>query len=359
MGTITALQISDLHDKGDLSELEALVSFANQTKPDVLAIAGDLQDGLTYRQFFLEANQKIIESIDMPDEEKELVKYQQMHDLVSQEGEETVRENIEQLAQTHEKGKQIMGEFEKYLNNKENVENAINKFYDELEKNKESIEQENKKAFAKIQQHLVGMNNKLGEIKAKKIGVRGNHDIDAIYSLDQIHWLEKDGPAEIKGITFAGAPNTYEAIIGVPSEFYNALEDDPPTKDITEFIKQFGGDEDLEAFKQNNPVYQRLEKQLQGKSTDILVTHKGIGEFAHEYGYGAGLALWVKDKIIQENKPTTILSGHIHGDELYSTTEGYQGLRSSNQKAYIIHMDSETKKIKQIEVYKKVYETIT
>ncbi|MBD3362063.1 hypothetical protein GF358_04730 [Candidatus Woesearchaeota archaeon] len=359
MGTITALQISDIHDKGDLSELEALVSFANETKPDVVVAAGDLSDGAVYQQLFLQANKKIIEAIDMPAEEKELVKYQQMHELVSKEGEEKVREHLQSVSGTAEEGEQMLEEFKKYLSNKENIAKAINKFQEELGKNKETIAAENKKVFDTIKQHLTGMNTKLGEIKSKKVGVRGNHDSDYVYKMNNLHWLEKDGPAEINGITFAGAPNTYEAIAGMPQQFYSKLEDDVPIQDINEFIKQFGTNEDLEEFKQNNPVYQRLEKQLQGKSTDFLVTHKGIGEFSQGFGYGAGLALWVKDKIIQENKSPIILSGHIHGDELYSAEEGYQGLRSSNQKAYIMYIDSETKKIKQIDVYKKVYETIT
>lgn len=301
MAIATFLQASDTHDRGDLLDLEAVVNLANEKKPDGVILPGDLFDaGVT---------------IGVIEDAKQLVK----------EAEKT--------------------------GDKENAKKLFN----------ESI--------MVLIQYFLTASNMLKQSKHKYLGVLGNHDPNDVHQMQGIHWLDKDGPVEIKGLKIAGAQNMPETEIiqEFPKELYAGRERDKYISDIEKFIKETGTKEDLDNFRKSNPVYQRLVKETKEKTADILVAHTGIEKLALEerkdgqkidWTYGAGLALWVKDKTLKK-EPLIMLSGHVHPQPLYVKEHGYQGLRSSNEYAYIIHVNTETKQIEKIEVYQKVYEKVS
>lgn len=358
------LQVSDSHDRGDLLELEAVVNLERETKPTATVFIGDITDGLRYRDMFVNAQKEVFTSVDMPTEEKQAaIKYSMVHALVEEEGEEKIRNEIN-TAPDLENRDQIRETFESYVKNKDAIQKILRKFHSDFG---QKITDANKKILETILTEAAETDKKIGEMKSKILAVRGNHDLDSCYSMKRIHWLEKDGPVDLQGLLVAGAPNTMHHVKGIPAQLYSTLEEDIPISDIEKFIKETGTKEDIENFKKNNPVYQRLTTQLQGRTADMLVTHIGLGTLALEerkdgqkidWGYGAGLALWVKDKVLKK-EPLIMLSGHVHSQPLYVKEHGYQGLRSSNERAYVIHVNTETKQIEQIDVYKKVYEKIS
>jgi len=356
MAIAKLLQVSDLHDKGDCREIDGLAQLVNETKPDSILAAGDIFDGIVYHKLFLEANEKIDSIINLTDEEKVISKIQPMYEQLRNMSEDEIKQKIQNLDKPEKEKKQIIENVQTYLENKEEINQIMDNLDSKIKNNQEKIAEINQEVINTIAQNMKKSDEELSKIKPKIIATRGDHETDIAYLVKNIHWLEKDGPVSVKGLTIAGAPNTYEQIKGIPEELYNKLEEDEPIKDIEEFIKQYGTKDDLEKFKENNQTYQRLENQLKDKKADILVTHKGIDSFAGKWGYGAGLALWVKEKTIDGKKPI-ILCGHEHSNPFYSNEHGYEGLRSNPERAYVLYVDTETKKIKEIDVYKKVIET--
>lgn len=297
MAIAKILHVSDIHDRGDLKGLEAVVNFANATKPDAVIGTGDWFDGGV--------------TIGVIEDAKQLVK----------EAEKT--------------------------GDKENAKKIFN----------ESI--------MVLIQYFLTADNMLKKSKHKYLGVLGNHDPNYVHQMQGIHWLDKDGPVEVKGLKIAGAQNMPETEIiqQFPKDLYAGRERDKYISDIEKFIKETGTKEDLDNFRKSNPVYQRLVKETKEKTADILVAHTGIEKLALEerkdgqkidWQYGAGLALWAKDKVLRK-EPLIMMCGHVHPQPLYLNENGYQGLRASNERAYLVHVNTETKQIEQIDVYKRVY----
>jgi len=343
MGTATFLQVSDIHTKENLQEIKSVAELANSIENlDAVLCAGDLFDGWYHAELVQQAQESQKKAQDnLSEEEKEFLQDKskqvmlQVHELVQKHGEDV----FSQLNAEEEQKEFLKQEYEA---NKEIIEKVSGK----LQQLNEAV----KTLEEKITTHINGADQIIGEINSAFYMVRGNHDVDSVYSMKNVHFLDKTGSIEIKGLKIAGAPNTDERIPQLADGFYKSLEIDIFDKDG--FIKEKGED-----------VYQKLlddlpiAKRLKNAEIDILVTHKGLHEMAigtdrngepHNYGYGRAL-----EKIVKKKKPAVILGGHVHGRGYIVQKRGYQGIRSSDQRAYTLHVDTETKKVSKIDVYIK------
>ncbi|MBN1645082.1 metallophosphoesterase [Candidatus Woesearchaeota archaeon] len=358
MAIATVLHFSDIHENGSGQDLDAIVELANSTKPDAAISSGDLVDGQVILDFFAEAEKQVL---NLSEEQITLYStYSPVYITVKQKGEEEIKKQLKDPRVSKEE----IGLFKTYFEKKETIDNTIETIAKETENKGQEIL---KTAMPQLTKYISKLDKGISKIKCPVLGVKGNHDPDLVYKImKNMIYLEKR-PAKIKGLVFAGAPNTNEMISGLPEELYKDLGQDAFVNNIEEFIQRAGSKEDIENFKSNNKVYQKLKKQLQKTKADVLVTHKGLDSFAGNFGYGAGLALWVKEQTVK-GKNLINLCGHIHDTPFYSNEHGYEGIRAGAEnlgerksgvaRAYVLHIDTETKQITEIDVYKKIYEAI-
>lgn len=343
MGTATFLQVSDIHTKENLQEIKSVAELANSIENlDAVLCAGDLFDGWYHAELVQNAQEeqkKAQEKLSdeeqafLQDESKQMML--QVHDLVQKHGEDVFSQlNVE------DEQKEVLKQ--EYETNKETLAKVSSKFQ-KVNEALQTLEE-------KITKHISGADKVIGEINSTFYMVRGNHDIDSVYSMKNVHFLDKTSSIDIKGIKIAGAPNTNERIPQLADGFYKALEIDIFDKDA--FVKE-KGEEVYQKLLEDLPI----AKRLKNAEIDILVTHKGLHEMAIGTGrngepvnYGYGRAL---EKIVKKKKPSVILGGHIHGRGYIVQKRGYQGIRSSDQRAYTLHVDTETKKVSKIDVYIK------
>ena len=356
MTIATVLHFSDIHTDANMQDLEAIVDLANSTKPDVAASSGNLVDGKIILEMFGKAENEILNFNE--DQIKVFSEYGQVYSTVKEIGEEKIKTQLK----NPKVSKEERNLFESYFKKKETIDKTIEEITEKAERKREEI---TKAIMPDLVRYISKIDKGLGKIKCPLLGVRGNHDPDLVYKImKNMTYLEKT-PVKIKGLVFAGAPNTNEILRGLPQELYKGLGEDEFIEDIEKFIQEVGTEEDLKQYKSNNKVYSKLKKQLKSTKADVLVTHKGLDSFAGSAGYGAGLALWLKEETATGDSLIS-LCGHMHGKPFYSNEHGYEGLRAGAEdpgkkesgvaRAYVLHIDTKTKKIVEIDVYKKVYE---
>jgi Icc-related predicted phosphoesterase len=351
MAILTALNCADIHT-GIESErpynLEAVIDLSKKEKVDIVLNAGDLVDAWQYVNRHLK---RIQEAVLSEEEAEVLIQNQGIAQWVAKEGEENIRKVLENMPS--EENQKILSELEKYISNKDAFLAAAAKFKKGMENPSEEIKT---KTLEEIAGHISMIDKKLKEFEAPVISVAGNHDPDFVYEMKNTHYLEKKGAVNARGLTIDGTPNTNEIVPHLPEEFYRK-ENDDFHPDVEGFIEQFGTEEDLQNFKTNNAVYKRMKK------ADLVLAHKKPQRFSvdsegqdmdTQFGYGAGLM-----QIIKDTNPSVILSGHTHGREFFSTECGYEMLRASHQRAYVLEINTETKQIERIKVYRRVYEEAT
>lgn len=323
-----------------------------------------------------------------------------LEDLVQRHSEETVRDWMFYGQVTHGGGvqelKSLLGSQELSEENRDQLEAVIGEYEqnrDRIEGNAKKIETDDE--FRRQNEQLLGnyagkireiygrLADVMAEAPAPILVVRGNHDLDMIdEALDDLVQDGKvyrpdlaDGAVSVPGIdlTFAGAMNWYEALRVVPGELYQTAEFDlfmtnkPESqqmwaKQALAFIQQYGTEDDVlqyvESVKRGDPwgvpdrVKEKLPvaQRLKGTKADVLLTHKGMGMFATsgDVDQGSGIGL---DYVVKEMQPAIHLCGHVHGEGLVSEENGVQGVRSSDQKVYMLHVDEETKEVVQVDVY--------
>ncbi len=367
MAVIKLLQASDVHEEDDvrMPRWKAVRSLANSSKVDIALLLGDFfhtQDVVIADELKKELSAEY--QTHFP---KSLLKDVQVHtDLVGSikqvGGLENLKQAVEAPGVPEEMRKEIKGQIAYYEANKDRIKNSLDAI------GKDKWLQGKHKSIADIISKEAGSRYKkldelVGGIKAPVLGVRGNWEVDCVYDMKKIQFVEKK-PVTVKGLTFAGAPNWYEALAHLPGELYSKHEWDPANpQGVVDFIQKNGTQEDLEKYVRNveagNPLAipeKMLKKfptyaRLENVKADVLLTHKGPGLMAMEgdedRGSGYGL-----EHAMRKMKPSMVLGAHIHGKGLFTDEDGYQGLKSTDRRVYISHVDNSAKKILKIEVYK-------
>ncbi|MBI5065479.1 hypothetical protein HZA97_04520 [Candidatus Woesearchaeota archaeon] len=349
MATTKIFQFGDLHDPRKYSAVRQFMQ--SRSDINVGVFVGDAFEGKTYAEKYQEALKKEMSGLKnnlSPDEAKLL----QIAQMVQANGgienlEKALIENKD--SELNEQISQLVGV---YRQNEDKIQVAAQKQNKFVHDNKDKIQAAQKKTLEAVlgmaKKDAQAANKELSQVKQKIVGIPGNHDLVNIYEhLSAIHWLDKKGPIKVGGLSFGGMINCGDKDRIVPSEeLYAHFEKDVPYERIEEFLKSNGSASDLKEFYENNAVVKRCK----GQSIDCLVTHKGFDGFAGGFGVNAGAK-----KAFETMKPKLQLCGHIHGAGLYDDTKGYQGLKSTEKYAYVIHVDNDTKEIEKVEVYKWVY----
>lgn len=203
--------------------------------------------------------------------------------------------------------------------------------------------------------------------KTPILGVAGNWETDVVYEKlgKKITFVEKsDKPVTVAGFTFAGAPNFNERLSVFPKQMYDGIEQDCfSPQEVLAFIDKHGTPEDREEYEAQlenenvlaipDTVLEKMPtyKRLKDKTVDFLLCHKGTGKLAvspTQEDFGSGYAL---ERALDTLTRRYELCGHIHGKGFRVEEPDHFGLRSTDQRFYIIHADNVDKKIKKIEVY--------
>jgi len=361
---VKLLQASDIHEEDDvgLPMYHNLVELSNSENVDIALLLGDYfgeQDLRLAKQH----QQKIAQEIQnlLPEEVHHDIT---LHSIIEEQlgGLERAKSLLDSPEAPPEAKKQLVEYIEQYEARKDHIPASLA----QVKKHEPTIQKYNEVMTADISnkaaQRYVRLDKVVAKFNAEVLGTRGNWELDPIYGMKNIHFVEKK-PVTHKGLSFAAAPNWYEALANIPKELYQLAEHDPVSpQQMVEFIAQHGSEEDVNTYINNVkagdklgvpesvkallPVYRRLK----GVKADILLTHKGPGWMAtqgdKDYGSGMGLEM-----IMEEMKPKIVLGGHIHGRGLSSDEEVWHGVRSSDHRVYITHVDNQTKIIEQIDVY--------
>lgn len=367
MAVLKLLQASDVHEEDDvrMPRWRDVRSLANSSKVDIALLLGDFfdeQDSMIAAEL-----QKELSAACQQHFPKSMLKdvdvYNRLNRHVQEVGGlERLKQAVEGPEVPDELRNEIKGLIGYFEANKNRIKPSLDAFSrdkwlkDKHKKMADVISQEAGERYKRL-------DDLVGGIKAPVLGVRGNWEVDCVYDMKKIQFVEKK-PVTIKGLTFAGAPNWYERLAALPAGLYAKHEWDPASvDDMVNFIQNNGTQEDLEKYVRNveagNPlaIPEKIKKKLptyarlENVKADVLLTHKGPGLMAVEgdKDLGSGFGL---EHAMQKMKPKIVLGGHIHGKGFFTDEDGYQGLRSTDRRVYISHVDNSAKKILKIEVYK-------
>lgn len=383
MALVKLLQASDVHDETvGAKRFKGIVNLANQVKVDGMLLIGDFFDkqDVALSQFLRQRNlPKIRERLEKytPKEKENFgIAYGLYQQLGGLEG---AKRRVNSPDLPDEERKNILELIKLYEANQ--VE--IDKLWKEHAEWSRDLEQKvTKKVLAESKKRYEGLDKILTKYAGPVLGIRGNWETDSAYEanvMKKLKLVEKEkSPVKIKGLSFVGAPNWYEAVVGkgglpigvyekMEHDFVDPEEDDDPkstAEQVATFIKKHAPDEfdryvanvnaggnpkDIPvAALEKHPVYARLKNKA-----DVLLTHKGPDKMAlRQDGFNTRSG-WCLEHAVENNvQPSIILGGHIHGKGLYDDSNGYQGLRSSDRRVYVTTIDDVSKKITQIDVYK-------
>ena len=247
---VKILHATDVHT--DLKKYEKLVNYANSSDVDAFLITGDLTDKDS-KAYSIMSSKAVINAIKK----------------------NTANENLESIIKRLKTGEAILKDHPA----KERIlSEALNEF----------------RAYQLAE--IKAVYNILGNCKKQVYAVTGNHDPDFISEeMDNIHFLDKDGSAEICGIKFAGTPSTYELPAGVLPMDYTHLRD---------YV--FDDAEDV-AY---SPEYNRLRNE----KIDVLATHGGLADRLTRDILSGKRPDHVMYKLIKEKEDERILDqerGHL------------------------------------------------
>lgn len=349
---IKILQASDLHDNPDFGKLRSIHELIRKEGNICAAfLLGDFFNEQRYASIGSKSQNAVQQRAfqQLSDQEKQLM---QLEILAKQMGGiENIKIALPNLP--GEQREQMRKFVFQYEANKEQLILAFQKFnkiYRTFSKEAKSVDDVIKEMEAMFQSDISVFDSIIGEFGVPVYGVRGNWDPDQIYQLKNMHFVEKQ-PIQLEGLNIAGVPGWYEKVRIIPNCFYKDVEIEPTNQEIEELLQE--NEKEAKNLIENNQVLKRLKDQ----SIDILVAHKGPHALAEDlsgssnYGYGYGLG-----RIVEEKKPKIVLGGHIH-QSLFDGTHNYQGVRSGDEKAYVLHIDAGSSKIVQIDKYK--YKQIT
>jgi len=364
------LQGSDFHfkDEQDLeARVKAMADLAAKEQVDAAFLLGDFfndqaQEYAGFWQLRKEEEQR------MKSLPKDAVNDYQMFVQIQQLG---GPEKLMQLLQSGQLNKndaqgvtQLLQQFQQ---RGPHLEDSLKTMKEFLQWRQDAYKQSSEAMLTYAKQQYETLNDALEAFDVPLLGVRGNHDFDGVYeTLSNITFVEKTGGVDLNGLVIQAAPNVYEQV--GPGEVYKTLERDLATHPqdlqmIVQYIAQKDGEGEakkyVEQVQSGNPydvpeyIKEMIDtyKRLKGKQGDVLLTHKGPDQLAKQgdRDYGSGIGL---HHIIKEMDPSIILGGHIHDDGAFDDSHGYQGLRSSDKVVYINHIDTDSKRIVAIDVYK-------
>ncbi len=347
------LHATDVHT--DLRKYEAIVNHANSSNVDAVLITGDLsdKDSGAYQKIYQTAMRSAIEKHASKEALATLknteaaaqsvfplinlmqhtgAKPENLEALI---GELDVDENIKERLKTD--AKDFKANFEKFRKLNEQFQAALKK-----DQNSEKIENEADKTFEDYQKkEIKDIHAVLSQCKKQVYAVTGNHDPGFISEfMENVHFLDKDGTAEICGIRFAGTPSTYESVKGITDKNYKHLED--------YVIKSKEGEVE------KSPEYNRLKKD----KFDVLATHCGIADRTYrDKMQGPDMVAY---RLMKEKEVKLNLSGHIH-DELIKKVDDILQLNPGAERVYEIDMEKKDGKvhINKVVVYKYVLDAGT
>lgn len=370
MVVVKVLQGSDFHFKDDEdleARVHAMAQLADKAQVDAAFLLGDFfnDQAQEYAGFWQLRQEEQDRMKSLP---KETVNDYQLFVQVQQLGGPEKLVQLLQSGQLNETDAQsVMQLLQQFEQRGPHLKESLKPMQEFMEWRKKAYDESSEKMLEYAKQQYQTLNAALESFNVPLLGVRGNHDFDGAYEiLSNITFVEQTGGVNLKGLIVQAAPNVYEHM--GPQEVYKTLERDLAThpQDLQMILQQIaqkdGEDaakEYMKKVKSGNPydVPEHIKevidtyKRLQGKPGDILLTHKGPDELAKQgdRDYGSGIGLY---HIIQEMEPSIILGGHIHDDGAYDDSHGYQGLRSSDKVVYINHIDTDTKKLVAIDIYK-------
>ncbi len=323
MGEIRVVQISDPHfkDRADATaRFRAFVELSNRRKADLALLEGDYTGN---------------------DRAKDLKKYAKNPD------------QFEQLsADVYQVRKQLSQKAGRILSEEETLEMIVQQqpeYKQPLQEYREDKKRVNE-GFKKNSRELAEIVNiEAAKIKGKFAHQLGNHDPEFINGIiTNGHSLYSDGILEIKGVKFGGDPDTYELLPLVDEELFPHLSD---VNDTWKYKKnELDTHEKIENYKKNSKTYQRYEK------VDVLTAHKVVDDNIVEGrkgDYGTAHKLIVENAKKKGRKIISV-GGHIHDGGGISNLDGHFALRSGPNYAFEYVIDTNTKEIKEVIVYKLV-----
>jgi len=280
----TIIQFSDLHagSRKDLDRLNAVCSYASKKRADALMLVGDISDAHADR-FYRTLNE----------EEKQVIMGIQQ---------------IPEMPDSKEKQKLI-----------EQLQEAIQKLGPGI-KEKEIAAYADKRVASSIDSRL----EKLVNSGVKVLGVKGNHDSALVSNLyKNIQWLDEKG-VEIDGVKYEGTTN----LIG------NGSKKAHPVK-VHQFCDELFPHLDA---KQGKMDYERIKAGWKDSKKKILVSHYA---FHHPESGHINAHFPEMQKLVEEEKPSAILSGHTHIPMLGSVGKDTGVFVSSHHAGYRHKVDSD------------------
>ncbi len=349
---VKILQASDIHIGNNPYRFKAIAELANKQAVDGVFLLGDFVRGGKYLAMALKGKKRESEILSRELTPRELenleinreIQEQGLEGLTSTAVSEDIplraRRRIKHLLDLYSERKdEIRASAPRY-------QQAVNRRLQELAKAaQETIQQ----IAEKSEEDYGVIDDILAEINAPVFGVAGNHDPLTVYGMRNITFVERqEQPVELKGLRIVASVNSYEKISGTPQQLYPHLGIDRTEKELAQFIRRYGTEEDLERWYESNREWQRLRDL---EDVDILLTHKGLDSLAESseqsnHSFGSGVA-----RFMRENQIPMAFCGHIHSG-LFTDEHGYQGLRSSDKRVYVVEINERTKEIDKIIVYK-------
>lgn len=338
------LQASDMEMRADTYKYDEIRRVANEEAVDGVFLLGDFVYGGNYIRIAEEGDRRLNDILRISERDAENLA---IYENIKKYGPDRLKEFLSASGIPEQVKNKVRAVLGAYSERKPEIDAVLRK----LEANNKIIIRARAKTLEDIlkksEQDFKKIDNVLAGINADIYGVAGNHDPANIYGVMQnIIFVERqEEPIDFHGLKIAGAVNSYEQIVGLPEELFPHLGIDPSTSQAKQKIAEIGAEE----FYSRNPEYQRLK----GKKIDVLLMHKGVGSLAVEgdvnADYGAGIA-----RIVQEAKPKIILCGHLQKVGWKTEENGFQGIRSSEKKFYILHIDESAKRIRKIVPYEFV-----
>lgn len=351
---VKILHATDVHT--DLKKYEAIVNHANSSDVDAVLITGDLtdKDSEAYHSVYAQLMGKSIEAsagkevLDIASKQKDLAgRVIPLVGLMQQTGAspEDLESIIDGIDIDENKKTKLKADAKDIKINVEKLQKLGEEFKKSLEAdpNYAKINSEVITEFRKYQvSEIKAVNDVLVKSKKPVYAVTGNHDPNFISNeMENVHFLDKDGSADIKGIRFAGTPSTYEPVRNISYLDYGHLGD--------YVIEGEGKVED-------SPEYNRLKDE----KIDVLATHGGLADRLERDTYKHKKPDQVMYKLMKDKEVKLNLSGHFH-EELIKRVDEILQLNPGTERVYEIEMEKKDKGVyvKKVIVYKYVLDVGT
>jgi Icc-related predicted phosphoesterase len=302
------LHATDIHT--EITKYEAIVNHANSSDVDAVLVTGDFvdKDSQAFPQAFAISLNKALEQYAGPELKGAI---NELNFTVEK------AQKMEQAGATRE-------DLESLISEAKNIQLKIG----ELEKNDPNVEKIHDVALEGFRGYQTAeakaVDQVLGKSSKPVYGVTGNHDPVWLYqAMDNVHFLDKEGSVEIKGIKFAGTPSTYESVRGIPMDDYSHLGD--------YVVEAMGG------TVESSPEYNRLKNE----DFDVLATHAGVADRIANDTMMQNQPDSIMYKLMKEKGAKLNLSGHFHGEleNHLRKVDDILNLNPGSDKVYEIDME--------------------